>query len=366
MIRPLTSLRFLFAFMVFCCHCPFYTDPDTFAYKLSHHVMSEGYIGVSFFFILSGFILSLNYADSFEKEKVSAKEFWILRFARIYPLYLATLLIEIPFTFHEYLASAATWWGRFAACFFMVQSWVPDIRWAAAFNTPSWSISAEAFFYALFPLLIIRIRHLRPAVIVSLCFIVVLSVCMWFTPPQWQKALYYNNPLGRLGEFVLGIALYRFYEMRRAVWSFSYATRMELAAVLLFVLFFSLHSFIPKVFRFSIYYWPPMVFLLYVFARSAGALSKALSVPAFVLLGEASFAFYMIHYRVGGLLKIANSRFLHIDQANLLYFLLYFLTTLTGSIAVYFLFERSANRYLRRRLLPARQKPSVSPVQPTS
>lgn len=155
MIRPLTSLRFLFAFMVFCCHCPFYTTPNTPGFWLQWHVMNEGYIGVSFFFILSGFILSLNYAKPFEARTITAREFWQLRFARIYPLYLLMLLVEIPFTMHEFHRSAGIWWAKLFTCGFMMQSWVPDMSWIAAFNTPSWSISAEAFFYAMFPLLVI-------------------------------------------------------------------------------------------------------------------------------------------------------------------------------------------------------------------
>jgi peptidoglycan/LPS O-acetylase OafA/YrhL len=355
MIRPLTSLRFVFAFMVLCAHSPFYTDSRTFGYKLSALVMSEGFIGVSFFFILSGFILSLNYADAFRDESVSKRDFWIMRFARIYPLYLLTLLIEIPFTMHEYHAHAGIWWGRLATCAVMLQSWVPDIQWTAAFNMPSWSLSVEAFFYALFPLLIIRIRKVRTGVLLSAAAMLILLTGMYFTPPSWYKVIFYNNPLGRLGEFVLGIALYRYYEAHRSKsWTYRYATRMELGAIVIFLLFFVFHLWVPHVLRFSVYYWVPMVFLLYVFSRSSGAVSRLLSRRLFVLAGEASFAFYMIHYRVGGMLSIANRR-LHIDQASLLYFLLYFGITLVGSVAVYLLFERPANRYLRQKLLPKRR-----------
>lgn len=132
--------------MVFCAHCPFYKNPDSFGYWLSRQVLSEGFIGVSFFFILSGFILSLNYDESFRQNTISKRHFWIMRFARIYPLYLVTLLVEIPFTMHEYYRSATVWWAKLFTCGLMLQSWVPDINWTAAFNTPSWSISAEAFF----------------------------------------------------------------------------------------------------------------------------------------------------------------------------------------------------------------------------
>lgn len=354
MIRPLTSQRFLFALMVFGWHCPFYTDPDSIGFKISKALWANGYVGVSFFFILSGFILSLNYADYFLEKGISKRDFWIMRFARIYPLYLVTLLVEIPFTMHEYHADAGIWWAKLLTCGVMLQSWVPDEHWVCAFNIPSWSISTEAFFYAVFPLLAVRLKGVRRGVLVSAIVLLSLLVAMFLLPSAWHKVAFYYNPIGRLGEFVLGIVLFRIYQLYRAKqWTYRQATLLEVTSVAAFIVFYSFHEQVPPVYRLSVYYWPSMVFLLYIFARSEGALSKGLSAPALVLLGEVSFAFYMIHYRVGGMLKIANYRFMHIEQASLAYFLIYFLATLVASVALHFLFERPANQYLRRRLLSA-------------
>jgi peptidoglycan/LPS O-acetylase OafA/YrhL len=352
MIKPLTSLRFLFAFMVFGWHCPFYTNPESIGYKISRQLWGNGYVGVSFFFILSGFILSLNYANYLRDEGISRRDFWLMRFARIYPLYLLTLLVEIPFTMHEYHADASVWWARLLTCAGMMQSWVPIEGWVTAFNMPSWSLSTEAFFYAIFPLLVLRIRGVRSSVLLSLGITALVLTGMLVLPSSMHKLVFYYNPLGRLGEFILGILLYRVYEVYSTKqWTYQYATFLEVASVVTFLIFYCFHWYVPAVFRISVYYWGPMTLLLYVFARSSGGLSRALGAPLMVLLGEASFAFYMIHYRTGGLLKIANRRFLHIDQASLLYFLLYFLGTLGTAIAVYLFFERPVNQYLRRKLL---------------
>jgi peptidoglycan/LPS O-acetylase OafA/YrhL len=180
----------------------------------------------------------------------------------------------------------------------------------------------------------------------------VITVVMYFSPDDWSVGMLYDNPFGRLAEFVLGIAIYRYYERYSSrPWSYTYGTLVEIAAVVLFVAVFIPHNLVRPRLRLSVYYWPSMIFLIYVFARSAGALSKALSSFLMVFLGEISFAFYMIHVRLGALLNGVNRRFLHMDQASLFYFLLYFFTTLGISIAVYLLFERPANQYLRRRLL---------------
>ena len=78
MIKPLTSLRFLFALMVFGDHLQFFDFAQYPQFKEWHYsVIGEGFIGVSFFFILSGFILSLNYDERLLSRKVSLREFWV-------------------------------------------------------------------------------------------------------------------------------------------------------------------------------------------------------------------------------------------------------------------------------------------------
>ncbi len=80
-------MRFIFALMVFAAHC-YVIDP-----RFSHFVYKEGFVGVSFFFVLSGFIIAYNYQRKIQQKTVTKREFWIARFARVYPLHLATLLL---------------------------------------------------------------------------------------------------------------------------------------------------------------------------------------------------------------------------------------------------------------------------------
>ena len=84
MINTLTSLRLFFALMVFGAHC--YVVDSTF----STQFYKEGFVGVSFFFILSGFIIAYNYQQKLVERKVSKRQFWVARIARIYPLHIAT------------------------------------------------------------------------------------------------------------------------------------------------------------------------------------------------------------------------------------------------------------------------------------
>ena len=87
MINTLTSLRIFFALMVFGAHC--YVLDTSF----DAHFFKEGFVGVSFFFVLSGFIIAYNYQEKLLTKATTKRTFWVARIARIYPLHLLTLLI---------------------------------------------------------------------------------------------------------------------------------------------------------------------------------------------------------------------------------------------------------------------------------
>ena len=87
MITPLTSLRFIFALMVFGAHC--YVIDSFF----DAHFFKEGFVGVSFFFVLSGFIISYNYQRKLQEKQTSWRTFWVARIARVYPLHWLTLFV---------------------------------------------------------------------------------------------------------------------------------------------------------------------------------------------------------------------------------------------------------------------------------
>jgi len=154
-IRPrlpaVTSLRFFAAFHVALFHLNemgAITGPHwlkTFA--------GIGYVGVSFFFVLSGFILVYTYAW----RNVVLGEFYQTRFARIYPAYLFSLVLTFPFFCFGALKMHVPFF-YFAEQHFtlsavlvllLLQSWVPQA--ALSWNAVAWSLSVEAFFYAIFP-----------------------------------------------------------------------------------------------------------------------------------------------------------------------------------------------------------------------
>ena len=140
MINTLTSLRLFFALMVFGAHC--YVVDSTF----STHFYKEGFVGVSFFFILSGFIIAYNYQQKLVERKVSKRQFWVARIARIYPLHIATLLGVAVI---GNLLNPMGWGVRlkhFDSCAVPLHLLFPGWITFFDFDSPSWSLGCEQLF----------------------------------------------------------------------------------------------------------------------------------------------------------------------------------------------------------------------------
>jgi peptidoglycan/LPS O-acetylase OafA/YrhL len=150
-LKALTSIRFFAALGVALMHMG--GSPSQ--WGLFAPIMSvAGFVAVSFFFFLSGYILTYSHVDEYEKGKGSAPKFWIARIARIYPLYFVTLLFAgyvYAAQFHNKVHIVA-----YASDFLLLQSW--SIRLVNFFHVPAWSVSNEAFFYLVFPFVLMKLK----------------------------------------------------------------------------------------------------------------------------------------------------------------------------------------------------------------
>lgn len=117
-------------------------------------VVNIGYVFVSFFFLISGFILSYNYAG--RPGGVKAVDFWMARLSRLYPVYLLTMLISIPMLAVEWQArSHAEFFTGVIATPLLLQGFFPQL--ATFWMTVTWTLSCEVVLYLLFPWLL-RLR----------------------------------------------------------------------------------------------------------------------------------------------------------------------------------------------------------------
>lgn len=347
MIKSLTSLRFVFAFMVFMHHNVIFAD-----FLLLKHLFSEGYAGVSFFFMLSGFILSCSYRERLLCGKTGVLQFYKARIARIYPLHLLTFIIAAillePFCFNfEYSV-------KFISNLTLTQSFLPFREIYFAFNVPGWSISDEMFFYFLFPFIIYPAYKKQNIFHILLFSVLMILFFLTFIIKKEtsQHALFYINPVTRLADFCIGICLYNFCvrvsarrkeTLKNIKWG-----GVEIMAVAFFICFYLLSYYIPQVYRYSFWYWIPVSLLITVFYLSRnGFCSKILSNKYFVALGEISFGFYLLHRLIGQIFSGFISK-MQIDIPYPYCFIIILTTTLIASYLSFKYYETPCNKIIKQ------------------
>ena len=346
MIKPLTSLRFLFALMVYGSHLGFLEhSKSNISSSIYNYILAEGSIGVSFFFILSGFILAYNYQDSILKKQKTKKSFYIARFARIYPLHILTFIISLKLS--PISSNIQLWFSQAIANISLTQAFIPLESFYFSFNWPSWSISDEMFFYMVFPFLILLIPKIKDYgnfVIISIIALVPLLTLI--IPESYHLQIFYINPLLRIVDFIIGIYIYNIYKVISHKTNLKFDL-LEVSAVLIFLIFFVFHKLVPNVARYSFYYWIPMGYLILTFSFQKGRISKFLSKRVFIHLGEISFGFYMFHQLVIRYFEVINTKFLNIEN-ELLMILITFSISLALSYYSFLLYEAPMNRYIKR------------------
>ena len=307
-LGALTTLRFFAAMQVVLFHVRvvgiFSGGPWWY-----QNFASIGYIGVNCFFVLSGFILVYTYAGS----SFSARRFWQARFARIYPAYVLSLIVAAPFFFFavKNLNLPFYEWSKqhlVTACILtitLLQSWVPNA--ALTWNSVCWSLSVEAFFYCLFPLLLLWSADLKPRSLMLLLAVVCafsLSVSVLYlvlrpdgvidpasTTLLWKNVLSFN-PIARLPEFLVGVLAGRLFlanALKR-----SLATALILGGTLVLATITLLVGRIPGPMISSGILSPAFAAVIYGLALKPGW-AEFLEARWLVLLGDASYSLYLLH-----------------------------------------------------------------------
>lgn len=295
MIGPLQSLRFLFASMIFLHHFPV-AGRDGWA--------AGGPCGVSFFLVLSGFVLSAGYGERVRSVGFDGRAFFRKRWLRIYPLHLLCLAGYL--LLHVFRFDAAQWLDL-VPNLLLLQSWFPAKAVYFSGNAVSWCLSDLLFFYALFPLLArsvgaVSIRQLGVGMAGVLCVYLLLAAWM---PADRVHAFLYVCPLFRLVDFLVGICLYRLFvglqpAMRNLCvrWGYGTKTLVEVLPLLLLGAGLWLFPLVPERWNAAAYWWIPisLIILLYASCENiGGGISRMLSNRRPVRLGELSFTFYLIH-----------------------------------------------------------------------
>jgi peptidoglycan/LPS O-acetylase OafA/YrhL len=368
-LDALTGLRFFAAFAVFNFH---YVSPHLWPVKFPAFVVSiigSGNSGVSLFFMLSGFVLA--YANSdWSGSHREILRFWSNRIARIYPTYLLAMLWFAPFfLLHRFASEAravaiAKSLGSFVPALFLVQSWFYP-RLAVAWNGPAWTLSVEAAFYLLFPVIAPRLRQLSQLHKLLLCVgCWLLTVLISRIDPLLiistpiRDAFFTYNPLCHLPTFISGVALG--YHFAQRPQTRSTTAPLAFAGLLATVVIAAVARKLPFLFALEAAFLPGFGMLLYGLALGNWP-ARIFSVRSLVVLGEASYALYVLQFSIVFTLLWAENGFvaydfieygrLHPQVSWPLFYLVAALTSIATSVAVWKYFETPLRRGLRRRLV---------------
>ncbi len=288
-LPALTGLRWAAALVVFGQHTlELFYDPDLVAPRPVRAVLwallvNGGAMGVSFFFVLSGFVLT------WSGSAAGPGAFWWRRFSKIYPATLVTTLAAL-------LVVGGAGPVPLAAHLTLTQTWFPSASVFGALNPVSWSLSCEAFFYLCFPLLLPALRRLRPAGLWIaagglVAFVLVTGALLTTVDRSLALWLGYMFPPVRMAEFTLGIVaalLVRAGAWRGPTLGWSFVlVGLGAAAALAAPYPLNQHA---------------LTLVPVTFVVTAAACADLRGVPTvwtrplLRYLGEVSFAFYLVHY----------------------------------------------------------------------
>ena len=207
----------------------------------------EWFVGVRFFFVLSGCIIAYNYQHKLEENKTDRRTFWVARFARVYPLHWLTLFVAAVLGNYVVASGVMDRLAHFLTSLTLTNAYIPKADYFFSFNSPSWSLCCEQLFYFSFPFLIPLAKRYRQLLYVFLVMAIAVVVGMYLTPPEEIKGYWYVNPITRFPDFILGMLLFRLYEhLKSRNITARQGNIMEIVSVAVFMVFTCTLPIFPK------------------------------------------------------------------------------------------------------------------------
>ena len=323
-------------------------------------IVDNGYTAVSFFLLLSGFILSYNYSARAQRGELVRWKFWVARLSRLYPVYAFALILSLGMLVAEWPAhSRPDFYEGLLLTPLLLQGWVPSL--ATFWNTPAWTMSTEAFFYLVFPF---AVRWRRPQTLagtlalLALLWAVGLSMPLAYlhfhpdgvlhagryTEGFWIRALKFSPP-PHLPSFLFGMVLADLdARIRRDGWP---RLALGLAGVGGVYLVLRFGSTIPYPLMHDGLLMP--LFGLGILGLAGrNLLARFFGFAPFVALGQASYCLYILHFNLWTLIHDSHI----LERTGLIRFdpwLSYILLASGAGLALIFI-ERPMQRRIRKLL----------------
>ena len=375
---------------------------------LSEIVQTLTGLGMTLFFVLSGFVIHYNYNATITRPG-GLRLFFVARFARLYPLYILLFLFDFAYTGLTarsacgQIGAPGEYWSGLPFYLTLTQTWLYAVICRASLEyqygpvaAVSWSISVEVFFYLVYVALaaVIARRRWTARDVIGLAAAVYIVIVIYFllcshyeqdinrigldlfgpaasTENGYENSLMrwllYFNPAARLGEFIAGMAAAHVYlvtRQRSATLGPAAASGMTLIAIALTV---GLHLWLYGVIapgnsfvgRTASQLSAPLVAVtVYLIARYKTPSSHILSLPLPVRLGAASYSIYMLHEIVPSAFKRLGLQSPDIAIGWVTWIGALILLVLISSVS-YALIEHPARTWLRA-LLALRHAPVLT------
>jgi peptidoglycan/LPS O-acetylase OafA/YrhL len=312
----LTGIRTCLALTILLFHfTPSGLRWDAHPWLSLYPIVDIGYVFVSFFFLISGFILSYNYAH---RPQMNAVDFWMARFSRLYPVYLLTLLISIPMLIVEYhVRSRGEFWQGAILTPLLLQGCFPML--ATFWNTVTWTLSCEVMLYIAFPWLI-RMRwpkHTGTLVLMLLGFwlvgLIPHSIYILHNPDhlnhwanRYDSSFDINflkyTPLPYVCTFLAGLTLGRLHEAA----ALTNRGRTIIGLIGFTGAWYAAYHLAPRVPYLMIHggLLTPIFVCIILGLSGPGPLARIFSIPPLVIVGSSTYCLYLLHFNVFVLLHL--------------------------------------------------------------
>ncbi len=353
----LTGVRAIAAYMVFFHHYIGTCHTDVFL-----SFVKEFYTGVTIFFVLSGFLIYYRYSETIALEKNFLFNYFKNRFARIYPSYL--LIVILTFAFYFYSPNSGSMASQIATVILQltfVRGFFDTYKFIGVGQ--GWTLTVEESFYTLFPLFMAAIKRWGFAVTLLIAYLTgifligfgaLVQFRGFFAPVEF--VLNYTF-FGRVTEFFFGMYLAKIILSKELKKPNSWMPKFTLLGLIgVYAGIFSMSTFQENCTDYGTFYMGGTVInnlilpvficiLFYGLIAEDSIVQKFLGSRPMVLLGKASYVFYLIHVGVFQFIleyAVSTNMFVIFIIMNLL------------AIAIYFAVEEPMQKAIRRVQLQSR------------
>jgi peptidoglycan/LPS O-acetylase OafA/YrhL len=382
-VHSLTGARFIAALAVLVFHVTSIGKVPGIFQRLADF----GRCGVCFFFVLSGFVMTLNYSNTFTAIRFAPlRDFLLSRFSRIVPTHVAALLVITPLCLylnrHASLLAASSFvipssvaLKSWLANLFLVQIYNPRVEFEQMYNAPAWSVACEVVFYLLFPFLIFLLQKQAGSVTRLGVFagaIWIAQIVAVFSAIHYLRHHagmidertfdYYVGrcPLIRIAEFAVGCCcglIFLLHQESPATTHYS-PNQWLFASLIILGVSFAGFGALPhfKYTHWSLAFTPAAGVAIIALSADGHFLQRFLQHRRMLLLGESSYALYLLQWTA---ILLFRQKF----SANLpaWAFAGIICGCVAASVLMHLYFEVPVCRLLRRTLV-RRQHPSVEPT----